>query len=258
MIKTGWLLDTILFWTIFIVLFIGAFMAKQGKTLKLRELLALEGIREGVGRAVEMNKPVHFSPGAGTLLTGDWATQTVAAIGILAYTSRLCAKYGARLLVSYPYAEWLPLIEEAYRSGFLLEGKPEMIRPADLQPYLGGYYVFDTGVMRRLMDERPATVINVGPIIWDSIDIGETAKRIGAIMIGGTARLLQLPYVVLTSDYVFIGEELYAAGAFTSGDPMQINTVALQDLGKYFVLVMLVLGMILLAAGVPIIQWLSI
>jgi hypothetical protein len=258
MIKPGWILDTLIFWVLFATITVAAILARRGKVLRMRWLPALEGIKEGVGRAVEMNQPVHFSPGAGTMLSGDWATQTVAAISILAYVSRLCAKYGARLLVSYPYAEWLPLIEEAYKSGFILEGRSERINPTDLRPYLGGYYVFDVGVMRRLLDEKPATVINVGPIIWDSVDIGETAKRIGAIMIGGTARLLQLPYVVLTSDYVFIGEELYAAGAVASGDPFQINTVGSQDVGKYFVLVMLVLGIILLALGLPINAWLSI
>lgn len=255
-IKTGWLVDTLVFIVLVAVLIYMLYIAKKGKIFKLRELPAIVGIRDGIGRAVEMNKPVHFSPTAGMMLSGDWATQTVAAISILSYVSRVCANLNARLLVSYSSADWAPMVEDAYKSGFIAEGKADQIRLNDLHLFIGGS--FNAAAMKRIVDEKPGVVINVGAVVWDSIDIGETAKRVGAIMIGGTARLLQLPYVVLTSDYVFIGEELYAAGAYSSGDPGQINTIAGQDFGKWLFLALLVIGYVFLVAGISISSWLSI
>lgn len=58
-IKTGWLVDTLVFIVLVAVLIYMLYIAKKGKIFKLRELPAIVGIRDGIGRAVEMNKPVH-------------------------------------------------------------------------------------------------------------------------------------------------------------------------------------------------------
>jgi hypothetical protein len=71
----------------------------------------------------------------------------------------------------------------------------------------------------------------------------------GAIQIAGTEQESQLPFFFTSCDYTLIGEELYAAGAYLSKDPMLMSTLKVQDFGKAFVMLAVVTGSVLLAAG---------
>jgi len=60
-------------------------------------------------------------------------------------------------------------------------------------------------------------------------------------------------------DYTLIGEELYAAGASLSGDPIQMGSIRGQDAAKAIFFVLIVVGVILKLAGIDAIEeWLSI
>jgi len=70
----------------------------------------------------------------------------------------------------------------------------------------------------------------------------ETGASTGAIQIAGTDSDHQLPFFVTTCDYTLIGEELYAASAYLSREPVQVGTLRGQDIGKAVVLGMLGIG----------------
>jgi len=46
-----------------------------------------------------------------------------------------------------------------------------------------------------------------------------------------------------------IAEEIYAAGAYLSGDPVQVGTTRGQDFGKIVALILMILGILATAAG---------
>ena len=53
-----------------------------------------------------------------------------------------------------------------------------------------------------------------------------------------------------TCDYTLIGEELYAASAYLSKEPIQIGTLRGQDIGKAVVLSVILIGTLLATVGV--------
>ncbi len=53
-----------------------------------------------------------------------------------------------------------------------------------------------------------------------------------------------------TCDYTLIGEELYAASAYLSREPIQIGTLRGQDIGKAFILTVIGIGTLLATVGV--------
>ena len=55
---------------------------------------------------------------------------------------------------------------------------------------------------------------------------------------------------VTTCDYTLIGEELYAASAYLSKEPIQIGTLRGQDIGKAFILSVMAVGTLLATLGV--------
>ena len=59
-----------------------------------------------------------------------------------------------------------------------------------------------------------------------------------------------LPFFVTTCDYTLIGEELYAASAYLSKEPIQNGTLRGQDLGKAFILSVIGIGTLLATIAV--------
>ncbi len=54
----------------------------------------------------------------------------------------------------------------------------------------------------------------------------------------------QLPFFVAACDYTLIGEELFAASAYLSGDPQQLGSLKGQDGGKLIAMVGIAVGSI--------------
>jgi hypothetical protein len=65
------------------------------------------------------------------------------------------------------------------------------------------------------------------------------------IQIGGTANTHQLPFFVAACDYALIGEEIYAASAYLSKEPVMYGTVVGQDWLKILVWFFILAGVIL-------------
>ena len=76
------------------IIFYTMIRARDAKHLpQVRRINGLDAIEEAIGRATEMGRPVHFSPGIAGV-TDQSAPQTMAAMEILAHTTDLVAKYG--------------------------------------------------------------------------------------------------------------------------------------------------------------------
>ena len=73
----------------------------------------------------------------------------------------------------------------------------------------------------------------------------EVGAIAGAIQIAGTANTHQIPFFVAACDYCLIGEELYAASAYLTREPILVGSLIAQDWGKMFAAVFMVLGTIL-------------
>jgi hypothetical protein len=90
----------------------------------------------------------------------------------------------------------------------------------------------------------------MGAYFAESLLLTETGASTGAIQIAGTDSDHQLPFFVTTCDYTLIGEELYAASAYLSKEPVQIGTLRGQDIGKAVVLSAIGIGIVLATVGV--------
>jgi len=83
----------------------------------------------------------------------------------------------------------------------------------------------------------------------ESLLLAEGAVQAGAISIGGCTRLYQIPFFVAACDYTLIGEELYAASAILSGNPIKLGSLVGQDIIKAISAVLIVVGALLVTAG---------
>jgi hypothetical protein len=96
-----------------------------------------------------------------------------------------------------------------------------------------------------MVREQSATNFFMGYYFAESLILSETGASTGAIQVAGTDSVAQLPFFVVTCDYTLIGEELYAASAYLSREPLLTGTIKAQDLAKLLLVVVMVLLSIL-------------
>jgi hypothetical protein len=239
------------FWTLAILSVAFIYLisrARQGKAPSVRRLAGLDAIEEAVGRATEMGRPVHFSPGI-VELTHERAPQTLAGLSVLSYVASLCAKYDTGLITTIMKPDVYVVAEDVVKNAFLVEGKGDQYHP-DMVRFIGAeqfaYGGAALGIMHR---EKVAANIMIGAWYAESLMLTEGGAQTGGIQITGSATVAQLPFLVIASDYCLIGEEIYAASAYLSKDPIQLAVIQGQDLAKAATIAVMVLGAILLAMG---------
>src|SRR5690606_18816415 len=81
-----------------------------------------------------------------------------------------------------------------------------------------------------------------GRFAAESLILAEAGQQIGAMQVAATTSPEQVPFFLTTCDYTVIGEELYAAGAYLSGDPVQTGSLKGQDMAKTVIALLILFG----------------
>lgn len=213
-------------------------IAKRGKGLFIRRIAGLDAIDEAVGRATEMGKPILFIPGLSTM--GDVAT--IAAINILSPVAKKAAEYDTRILVPNRDPIVYTVTQEVVKGAFTAAGRPDAYKRDDVFFITTSQFGFAAAVDGIMMREKPATNLFLGMFWAESLILAETGNMSGAIQIAGTDAVAQLPFFVTACDYTIIGEELYAASAYISKEPLLLGSLKAQDLGKVAILAFVFIG----------------
>ena len=220
---------------------------KKGSIPTLRKIPGLEAIAEVVGRSVEMNRPVHWTPGFQARFNNDYAPALIASLGVLDYLAKLCARHNARLLCSVPQPEMIPVVEGIIRESYASEGavfnKPEDIM---YYPSSSGYL---NGVINTFEREHVGGNIIIGHIVMEAVIIGESGVKVGAFQVGGSTEPTSLPFLMTTCDYTLITEEVYCAGAYLTGNITQLGSIWGQDIIKWISLGLMIFGIIMSSVG---------
>jgi hypothetical protein len=253
-LKDGTYLDLTLLLVLIAATYYYNKVAMAGKLPKLRSISAIDAITEGVGKSVEENKPVHYAMGAsGGQLYTQLVSMTLVALAFLNYISKLCAKYEAKLIVHMPYqAESIPLIEAMVRDGYKEEGKSELFDPTCLRYYGQGALTWTQAVTASYDTEGVGLNLSIGIFYSDCPISLEMAKIKGGLNVGGTGRWIMVYSFAMMCDYVFLGQEIYVAGAMVSGNPIMLAGVFVEEIGKYFSYILLAIGLILALMGVSV------
>lgn len=215
--------------------------AQSGKKPFVRRIPGIDAIEEAIGRATEMGRSVLYIPGIQDISD----IQTVAGLVILESVAKLTARYETPITVPVTYPIPFTIAEEMVKGGYLHAGRPEAYDPNSVRfvsPEQFAYVASVTGIMMR---DRPAAHIFMGSFYAESLLLAETGFATGAIQVAGTANVHQLPFFVVACDYTLIGEELYAASAYLSGEPKLVGALKGADLMKILIILSIIVGCVL-------------
>ena len=230
-----------------VILLYFIYHARKGKDLFIRRLAGLEALEDAVGRATEMGKPILYVPGLSTI--DDIAT--LASLNILSLVAKKTAEYNTTLLVPnrspVVYVVAREIVKEAYTDA----GRPDAFNPDNVYFLTSNQWAYTAAVCGTMVREKPATNLFLGHFWAESLVLAETGASTGAIQIAGTDSVFQLPFFITACDYTLIGEELYAASAYLSKEPLLMGSLKGQDWGKMIVLGMLIIASAMILLGLP-------
>ncbi|MGI6632687.1 MAG: DUF6754 domain-containing protein [Bacillota bacterium] len=220
--------------------------ARKGlKVPPIHKVAGLDALDEAIGRATEMGRPVHFAPGIGSVDN----SQTLAAFSIMSYVAKSCANYDTDLIVTNRYSVVYPISEGIVKQAYLEAGKADSFVPDNVRFIAEDQFAYASGVTGIMNRERPAANLLLGAFWAESLIFAEVGNSIGSIQIAGTANTAQIPFFVAACDYCLVGEELYAASAYLSRDPVLLGNLIAEDGGKMVMLALIILGSVMATFG---------
>ncbi|MBM3211489.1 hypothetical protein FJZ33_04660 [Candidatus Poribacteria bacterium] len=234
-----------------IVIFAGTIVfciyhARSGKSLFIRKIAGLDAIDEAIGRATEMGRSVLYVSGLG----GIRSVPTIASLNILSRIAHKTAEYGTPLYVPGNDPVVVNIAKEVVQNAYLDAGHPEIYRSENIFFVSEEQFPYAAAVDGIIIREKPAAIFYLGVFMAESLILAEVGNSVGSVQVAGTDSITQLPFFITSCDYTLMGEELYAASAYLSKDPLLLGSLRGQDWGKLIVIVMIILGVILQLIGV--------
>lgn len=224
--------------------------ARRGREFFIRRIAGLEAVDEAIGRATEMGKPILYLTG----LHGISSVSTLAGLNILSRVARRTAEYDTPLLLP-GYDPFVMVVErEIVKGAHTDAGRPDTYKEDNIYFVSDSQFAYVAAVNGVMLRERPAAIFYMGYFYAESLILAETGNSTGAIQIAGTDADHQLPFFIAACDYTLIGEELYAASAYLSREPLLLGSLKGQDWSKLALVAALVIGIILETYGIHVIS----
>lgn len=210
---------------------------KKPESIYIRRIPGIDAINEAVGRAVELGRPISFITGLSSI-----GPLLYACLGTLKYVARRVARFGSRLVIPSIYPDVMALTDAVIQNAYRLEKRSANYDPTCLRYLSDEQFAFASGYIGLIHREKVAAAFLFGSYAAESLILAEAGQQIGAIQVAATTSNEQIPFFITSCDYTLIGEELYAAGAFLSLDPIQRGSLRGQDWAKLFIVLLIVLG----------------
>lgn len=229
----------IVIFSTFILIFISA--AKRGKELYIRKIAGLDAVDDAVGRATEMGRPILYCMGIGLV---DYIG-TIASFNILGEIAKRSGRYETSLLVPTSDPVVYTVAREIVKSSYTTIGRPDLFDPDKVYFVTDSQFAYAAAIDGVMLREKPAANFLIGYFMAESLIMAETGALTGAIQIAGTDSISQLPFFVTACDYTLIGEELYAASAYLSKQPLLLGAIKGEDWGKVIIFGIMTLASII-------------
>ncbi len=248
--------------------FFALWAVRRGRPISLRPIGAYDTLKRLLAQAAEAGRPVHLSVGIGGI--GDRSTaDTMAGLTVLDYIAERAAISASPPIVTLAHPTALPVVQDLLRRAYRRHGYPEEYDPArarlsapDPLAYTGATpnpalyaagqndaFPYAVGAMRLLTQQPLIANVMVGLFGDEFLLLGETGAQRGLDQIGGTSAPGVLPFVYTSVANPLIGEEIYAGGAYLTNRPAHVGSLWAQDVMRWGLVGMVVLGILLRSLG---------
>ncbi len=222
---------------VFFVLLFVIRSVKSGTSFFIRKIGGIDAINRAIGQATEDGRPVVFSTGLTTL-----GPVAYACLGIFSSVVRKTVRLRNRFFSPHYQPDVMALAEAIAVEACAAEKRTEALEPTSIQYLSDEQFAYASGYIGLVHRENAGAVFLMGEFAAESLLLAEAGQRIGATQVAGTVSPEQVPFFVSTCDYTLIGEELFAAAAYLTEEPLQVASLRCQDIAKLIFLMVIVGG----------------
>lgn len=225
------------------ILIIGPIVANffiKSTDFYIRKVKGIDAIFNVIGKSVEKGKTISFSTSmtsVGPLL--------YACLGILSSIGKKVATYKAKIIIPSRDPEVMAMTDATLQNAYLKEKKSSLYDPNSIRFLSSEQFAYASGYMGLMHRENVGAAFLFGSFAAESLILAEAGQQVGANQIAGSISPEQVPFFITSCDYTLIGEEIYAAGAYLSDDPIQKRSLRGQDFSKLTILLIILIGIAL-------------
>lgn len=211
--------------------------ARRGREYYVRRIAGIDAIDEAVGRSVELGRPISYSSGLTTV-----SPVLYACLGVLFHIARKAARYKAKLLLPQNDAQVMAIADDTVKDAYRIENRSTLFDPHNSRFLSDEQFAFAAGYAGMVQRENVGSAFLFGAFAGESLILAEAGQQIGAMQVAGSVSPEQVAFFVCTCDYTLIGEELFAASAYLTREPVQLGSLLGQDRAKLLFLGLILLG----------------
>lgn len=216
------------------------YKAKAGKKLFIRRIPGIDAIEEAIGRSIELGRPVSFTTGLTNV-----SPVLYAVLGVLKHVAKSVARYKEPLLVPQYNPEVLAIVEDVVQDSYRSVNKLSYYDPKGIRFLSEAQFAYASGYMGMMHREKVGSAFLFGYFAAESLILAEAGRQVGAMQVGASISPEQVAFFICACDYTLIGEELFAASAYLSEDPIQVGSLAGQDIAKIFIFILIISGILI-------------
>jgi len=241
-----------LFGLIFVVVFFGlmlalAILSRTRPVRQFREIPAFTRLRHTIGLAVEAGNRLHLSIGRGNLI-GPQSAVAFVGLTVLDRIARSTMVSDRPPVVTSGEGAITVLSQDSLRGAARAIGAqfdPLRGRLTGLTPFS---YV--AGALPVIYDEDVGANLFIGSFGSELALLNEAGERAGSLTLAGTDNLSGQAVLYATAEEPLIGEETYASGAYLGAGAMHIASLRTQDILRWVIISLILLGALLKLVGV--------
>jgi hypothetical protein len=232
----------------FIVIFVGLifFFLVIGRTrpgVTLRKIEAFTKLQRAIGLAVEAGSRLHISIGWGGVIGSESASAFVG-LSILERLARSASTGDNPPVATAGEGVLGTLAQDTLRGTYQRIGMGEQFeatsgRVTGLTPFS-----YAVGTMPLVSDDNTGANVLAGHYGSEVALITDAGERSDNLTLAGTDSLPAQSVLYATAHEPLIGEELYASGAYLNIGPMHDASLRAQDILRWVLIVIIVLGAI--------------
>lgn len=238
----------LIFVLVFFVLMLGtAVISRQREGRKLRRIPAFTRLMRAIGLAVEAGTRLHVSLGRGQLLSPQSAIGYVG-LSILERISRSTSISDRPTIATSGESSLGILSQDTQRTASEYLGEefdPLRGRITGLTPYS-----YAAGTLSMIQEEDLGANMLIGSYGSEVGLITDAAEMTDSMTLGGTDNLSGQAMLFASAQEPLIGEETYAGGAYLGAGSMHTASLYAQDILRWVIITLIILGVILNLIGV--------
>ena len=237
---------------LFVLVFFGlillfTYRGLQKPVLPAREIPAFARLRRAIGRAVEAGTRIHLSLGREPLI-GPHSAIAFTGLESLGRITQATGIGDQPPLATAGEGSLAILAQDVLRNAARNQGvdfDPIAGRVTGLTPFS-----YAAGVLPLVEDENLEANLLIGSFGSEIALMAEAGERAGVPTIAGTDNLPGLAVLYASADDPLIGEDAFSSGAYLNGGPAYVGSLQAQDILRWVIILLILLGAFLRLGGV--------